>query len=144
VAVADRVFIYDSNSGEMIKQIRGHRDTVYCIAYQKDSQKFATGGADNSVVIWSATGEGLLKYSHNDKIQCLSFNPVLQNLASCSAIDFGLWQADQPNVNKQKVPAKCCACDWSPDGQILAIGLLNGSILVKDKTGIELFQIQKS
>ena len=68
VAVADRVFIYDANSGEMIKQIRGHRDTVYCIAYQKDGQKFATGGADNSVVIWSATGEGLLKYSHNDKI----------------------------------------------------------------------------
>jgi WD40 repeat protein len=49
--VADRVFIYDSNSGEMIKQIRGHRETVYFIAYQIDSQKFATGGADNSVAI---------------------------------------------------------------------------------------------
>ena len=139
MAVADRVFIYDTATGESVKQIRGHRDTVYCIAYQKDGQKFATGGADNSVVIWSANGEGLLKYSHNDKIQCLSFNPVLQNLASCSVIDFGLWQADQPNVNKQKTPAKCCACDWSPDGQLLAIGLMNGLILVKDKTGVELF-----
>jgi WD40 repeat protein len=55
----------------------GHRDSVYCIAYAKDGQKFATGGADNSVVIWSNTGEGLLKYNHNDKIQCLAFNPVL-------------------------------------------------------------------
>ncbi len=55
----------------------GHKDIVYCIAYSKDGQKFATGGADKSVVVWSNTGDGLLKYSHNDKIQCLAFNPVL-------------------------------------------------------------------
>lgn len=48
--------------------IIGHKDTVYCIAYSKDSQKFATGSADNTVVIWSNTGDGLLKYPHNDKI----------------------------------------------------------------------------
>jgi len=69
---------------------------------------------------------------------------VLQNLASCSAIDFGLWQADQPNVNKQKTPAKTTCCDWSPDGQVLAIGLINGVILMKDKTGVELYTINKS
>ena len=42
-------------------------------------------------------------------------------------------------MNKVKTGAKCCACDWSPDGQVLAIGLINGVILVKDKTGVELF-----
>ena len=47
IAVADRVFIYDANSGEMVKQARGttyqtnkfilgHKDTIYCIAYSKD------------------------------------------------------------------------------------------------------------
>jgi intraflagellar transport protein 122 len=87
VAVASRVFIYDANTGEMVKQVRGkslvlltflgHKEAVYCIAYSKDGQRFATGGADNAVVIWSNAGEGLLKYNHNDKIQCLSFNPVL-------------------------------------------------------------------
>lgn len=77
VAIADRIFFYSTETGDMIKQVRGHRDTVYCIAYSKDGQKFASGGADNSVVIWSHSGEGLLKYQHNDKIQCLAFNPVL-------------------------------------------------------------------
>jgi len=71
------VFIYNAVTGEPVKQVRGHKDAVYCMTYSKDSQKFATGGADNTVVIWSNTGEGLLKYPHNDKIQCLSFNPVL-------------------------------------------------------------------
>jgi len=127
----------------MIKQVRGHRDTVYCIAYSKDGQKFASGGADNSVVIWSHSGEGLLKYQHNDKIQCLAFNPVLQNLASCTGIDFGLWHQDQQNVNKTKTPAKVVSCDWSPDGQLLALGLYNGKVLLRDKTGAELFVIEK-
>lgn len=118
-----------------MNKIKGHKDTVYCIAYSKDGQRFATGGADNAVVIWSAEGQGLLKYTHNDKIQCLSFNPVLNSLASCSVIDFGLWMSDGASVNKTKTPARCLSCDWSPDGQLLAIGLFNGQILIKDKNG---------
>jgi intraflagellar transport protein 122 len=52
----------------MINRLKGHKDTVYCLSYAKDGQRFASGGADNSVVIWSSEGQGLLKYSHNDKI----------------------------------------------------------------------------
>ena len=39
--------------------------------------------------------------------------------------------------------SKCCVCDWSPDGQLLATGLFNGTILIKDKAGGELFTINK-
>lgn len=95
------------------------------------------------MVIWSAEGQGLLKYTHNTKIQALCFNPVLSTLASCSDEDFGLWMSDGQSVNKTKTPSKCVACDWSPDGQLLAIGLFNGLILIKDKAGQELMQIQK-
>jgi intraflagellar transport protein 122 len=69
---------------------------------------------------------------------------VLGSLASCSVVDFGLWQPDGQSVNKTKTPAKCVSCDWSPDGQLLAIGLYNGVILVKDKAGQELMSIQRS
>jgi intraflagellar transport protein 122 len=135
VAVADFIFVYNTTSGELINKIKGHKDTVYCIAYSKDGQRFATGGADNAVVIWSAEGQGLLKYTHNDKIQALSFNPVLNSLASCSSIDFGIWMSDGQSVNKTKTPARTLCCDWSPDGQLLAIGLFSGVILIKDKAG---------
>jgi len=60
--------VYDALSGEVVTRIRGHKDTVFCLAYSKDGQRFASGGADNSVVIWSSEGQGLLKYTHNDKI----------------------------------------------------------------------------
>ena len=68
---------------------------------------------------------------------------MLQNLASCTSIDFGLWQADQQNVNKQKIPAKGVSCDWSPDGQLLAIGLYNGLVMIKDKQGAQLYNIER-
>lgn len=35
------------------------------------------------------------------------------------------------------------SCDWSPDGQLLALGLYNGKVLLRDKTGQELFSIEK-
>ena len=65
VAVGDRVMIYDAHNGEMIDSKRAHRDVVYCLAYSKDGQRWASGGADRNVVVWSAEGVGLLKYAHN-------------------------------------------------------------------------------
>jgi intraflagellar transport protein 122 len=142
VGVATVIFVYNVSTGEKLNQLVGHKDTVFALAYSKDGQRFASGGADNAVIIWSGKGAGLLKYTHGDKIQALSFNPVLQTLASCSMSDYGLWISDGKDgqsVNKTKTPARCVACDWSPDGQLLAIGLFNGTILIRDKAGQELF-----
>jgi len=143
VASGDRIFIYNAMNGEVIDQKRAHKDVVYCLAYSKDGQRWASGGADNNVIVWSAEGVGLLKYAHFSKVQALSFNPVLQSLASCTNNDFGLWQTEGQNVNKFSVKAKCLDCDWSPDGQLLAIGLYNGNILLRDKNGAELLEVTK-
>lgn len=41
----------------------GHKGTVYCCAYAYDGKRFATGGSDKSVVIWTNALQGALKYS---------------------------------------------------------------------------------
>ena len=69
---------------------------------------------------------------------------MLQSLASCTENDFGLWQTEGQNVQKFQTKFKCLCSDWSPDGQILAIGLINGTILLRDKNGAELTTITKS
>lgn len=43
--------------------LTGHKDTVYCVCYAKDGKKFASGGADKVVIIWTSKLEGILKYS---------------------------------------------------------------------------------
>lgn len=143
VAAGDRVFIFNAENGEIIDTKRAHKDTIYCLAYSRDGQRWASGSADNTVVVWSAEGVGLIKYSHTSKVQCLSFNPVLQSLASCTDTDFGLWQSEGKEIQKWPTKSKTLDCDWSPDGQVLAIALYNGNILLRDKGGAELTTIEK-
>jgi len=63
VAAGHRVHVYESAVGNLLQALKGHKDTVYCVAYAKDGKRFASGSADKSVIIWSDSFEGLLKYS---------------------------------------------------------------------------------
>ena len=45
----------------------GHKDTVYCVAFAKDGKRFASGGADKNVIIWTSSMEAILKYSYSHK-----------------------------------------------------------------------------
>ena len=67
------------------------------------ARRFASGGADKAVIIWTHRAEGILKYMHQDTIQCVAYNPVTQVLASATATDFGFWSPDQKSVAKHKV-----------------------------------------
>lgn len=31
----------------------GHKDEVYCVAYSRDGKRFASGGADKTIIIWT-------------------------------------------------------------------------------------------
>uniref|UniRef100_A0A8C9W960 Intraflagellar transport protein 122 homolog n=1 Tax=Scleropages formosus TaxID=113540 RepID=A0A8C9W960_SCLFO len=102
VAAGNRVLVYDTSDGTLIQPLKGHKDIVYCVAYAKDGKRFASGSADKSIVIWTSKLEGILKYTHNDSIQCVAYNPVTHQLASCSSGDFGLWSPEQKSVSKHK------------------------------------------
>jgi intraflagellar transport protein 122 len=36
LGVADLIFVYAATTGELLNKIKGHKDTVYCLAYSKD------------------------------------------------------------------------------------------------------------
>ncbi|XP_064632482.1 intraflagellar transport protein 122 homolog isoform X2 [Lineus longissimus] len=143
VAAGNRVLVYDTNDGTLIQPLKGHKDTVYCVTYAKDGKRFASGSADKSVIIWTSKLEGILKYTHNDAIQCLAYNPTTAALASCACTDFGLWSAEQKSVSKHKTPARVTACSWTNDGQYLALGLFNGVVSIRSKTGEEKVKIER-
>ena len=52
-------------------------------------QHFASGSADKSVIIWTSELEGVLKYTHNETVQCLAYSPVSHQLLSCAISDVG-------------------------------------------------------
>ena len=148
-AAGNRVLMYATPADEeglphLLNSLKGHKDAVYCVDYARDGERFASGGADNCVIIWTAAGAGVLKYSHADTIQALAYNPVTPHLASCSAADFGLWTPTQKSVTKHKVPAKILCCSWTADGQHLAVGMANGGVSIRDVAGAEKALIERS
>ncbi|DAZ94814.1 TPA: hypothetical protein N0F65_012841 [Lagenidium giganteum] len=136
-AVGTRVMVYDAVDGTLLHSLKGHKGIVYSVDYAHDGKRFASGGADNVVIIWTDKAEGILKYTHNDSIQKLVYNPQSQCLASCTTSDFGLWAPEQKSVSKHKVVSKILCAHWTKDGQYLALGMLNGLISVRDKQGAE-------
>lgn len=63
VAACDKVLVYEPNEGTLIETLTGHKDTVYVVAYANDGKKFASGGADKCVIVWTSKLDGMLKYS---------------------------------------------------------------------------------
>lgn len=114
------------------------------MAYAHNGKRFASGGADSTVIIWTSKAEGILKYTHNDSIQALSYNPVTQQLASVTGADVGLWSPEQKSVAKHKVSSRILTCCWTADGNYLAVGHFDGTVCIRDKAGVEKLRIDVS
>eukprot|EP01013_Petalomonas_cantuscygni_P002133 TRINITY_DN12163_c0_g1_i1.p1 TRINITY_DN12163_c0_g1~~TRINITY_DN12163_c0_g1_i1.p1 ORF type:complete len:1301 (+),score=344.82 TRINITY_DN12163_c0_g1_i1:249-4151(+) len=136
-AVGNRVLVYDPSSGNLVQSLKAHKDNVYCVCYDRPGKRFASGGADRTVIIWTTRCEGMLKYQHNDAIQSLAYNPVTQQLASVTATDYGLWSPDHKQVAKVKLPSKILCCAWTNDGQHLALGMFNGTVSIRSRSQSE-------
>ncbi|XP_063518704.1 intraflagellar transport protein 122 homolog isoform X26 [Pongo pygmaeus] len=92
-----------------------------------------------AVLTWRDKAE----HWHNDAIQCVSYNPITHQLASCSSSDFGLWSPEQKSVSKHKSSSKIICCSWTNDGQYLALGMFNGIISIRNKNGEEKVKIER-
>uniref|UniRef100_H2Z1N3 Intraflagellar transport protein 122 homolog n=1 Tax=Ciona savignyi TaxID=51511 RepID=H2Z1N3_CIOSA len=143
VATGNKIIVYDPTDGTLVQTLRAHKDTVYCLGYSKDGKRFASGSADKCVIIWTDKLTGILKYTHNESIQCLAYNPVSPQLASCAVNDFGLWAPEQKSVNKHKISNRITCCSWTSDGQYLALGLFSGVISIRSKLGEEKIKIER-
>jgi intraflagellar transport protein 122 len=77
-------------------------------------------------------------FRHDSAVQCVAYHPTSHLLASCSNADFGLWSPEQKNVTKTKLTGRITCCAWSADGQLLAFGLYNGQVHIRDKVNEKL------
>ena len=69
-----------------ILSLLGHKDVVTSVDFSSDGSRFSSGGADNVVVIWKSSGQGLLRYNHTSPIQRIKYNPLSLQLCSCSDV----------------------------------------------------------
>ncbi|KAG8347021.1 WD domain [Trypanosoma vivax] len=139
-----RVLVYDAATGSVQHSLKGHTDTVYCVCYAADGKSFASGGADRTVILWTSKGEGVLKYQHKESVQALAYNPVSGSLVSVAGSDYGIWSTEQPKVAKTALSSKGLCAAWSHNGQMLSIGLFDGTILFISSDNVERARAKRS
>eukprot|EP00947_MAST-08B_sp_MAST-8B-sp1_P003615 g3615.t1 len=134
VAVGNRILVYDAVDGDLLHSLKGHKDTVYCVDYSRDGKRFASGGADNTIIIWTSKAEGILKYSHNESVQRLAYNPVTQQLASIRDKS-----GEEKVVIERQAPVWCL--QWCPSQDepvdVLAVGCWDQTLSFYQLSGIQ-------
>lgn len=142
VAAGTTPLVYAVDTGELLATLSGHKDTVNCVCSMLGGG-FASGGKDCLVILWNASLQGILKYSHSDQIQALAQNQT-GTLLSCTMSDFGLWSPNVKAVQKTRVNAKIVSCAWTDDGLYFALGMYNGAVSIRTVSGIEHASIQRN
>src|SRR5262249_29252154 len=49
------LFLYNANSGEQVRQLKGHVEPIRCLAFSPDGRLLASVADDQTVSIWSLT-----------------------------------------------------------------------------------------
>ncbi|KAA5540712.1 hypothetical protein FYK55_20195 [Roseiconus nitratireducens] len=112
-----RAAIYEVGDGKLVRELVGHRDTLYAATFSHDRSLIATAGYDRVIVLWdAATGEPLRELKgHNGAIFDLAFSPDDKILVSACADETAkVWRvADGQRLDTLS----------QPEGEVLSIAV---------------------
>lgn len=141
---ANNIFIYEVESGQLVKTFSGHNKDVGSLAFSPDGKMLASGSEDATIRIWDvASGNALHTLSgHSDYVNGLAFSPDGKLLASGSEDKTTrIWESATGQLLRTFGGSKKGGVAFSPDGKFLATGTLeiwdpaSGQLIQKPNSG---------
>jgi WD40 repeat protein len=119
--------LWASASGELLRTLTGHTNSVTFVAFSPDERMLASGSLDNTIKLWaSASGELLRTLTgHTAAVVSVAFSPDGRTLASGSADNnIKLWDSASGQLLRTLTghPNVVASVAFSPDGRTLASG----------------------
>jgi WD40 repeat protein len=127
--------LFRAADGALVKEFRGHKDSLYCAQLSPDGQLLATGGYDSAVKLWEIDSGRELRSleGHNGAVFELAFRPDSKVLASASGDrTVKLWNVgtgERLDTLKESLK-ELYTLAFSPDGSRLAAAGVDNRIRV--------------
>ncbi len=131
--------IWNLTTGQVIRTLKGHSESVYSVAISPDGKTLASGSSDTTITIWNITTGQLIRTlnGHSDGVYSVAISPDGKTLASGSFDKtIKIWNLttgqEIRTLNGHSSLVHSVAI--SPDGRTLASGASDNTIKILNLT----------
>jgi WD40 repeat protein len=131
----DTIRIYDFQTGQIIKLLKGHKDVINNLEFSPDGNYLASASADGTVIIWAVKSNFNLRHTlvyHTKNIYGISFSHDRKYLASASYdAAIAIWDLKTGILIRSLDKAhdkEIRRIEYSMDDSYLATGSFDGTV----------------
>ena len=122
--------IWDASSGSLLRNLSGHSDWVFSVAWSPDGTKIASGSQDTTIKLWNASSGSEIRTlsGHGGGVPSIAWSPDGTKIASGSwDTTIKLWDTSSGSLLRTLSGhgGSMLSVAWSPDGTKIVSSNLN-------------------
>lgn len=126
----DKAFVWNYESGEILFECTGHKDSVICSSFSSDSKYVMTADMGGTVIVFSTSdGKSIWEYECSDIEWCKWHKSAHVLFAGTSSGDVYMWKIPSGDCRIYASHGNKTTCaSVTPNGKEIVVGYEDGSI----------------